>query len=114
LISTFCTWRKGAAEETLGLLLLPTGRPGCHFVGAHDEAAAAAIVALFSQLRGTAATLFLHRGADIQMRSTCISHGDKRWEGKTLDEMRKKKIMRRRKKLMNELGFLPSPNVLYL
>jgi hypothetical protein len=34
--------------------------------------------------------------------------------GKTLDEMRKKKMMRWRKKLMKELGFLPSPNVLYL
>jgi hypothetical protein len=33
---------------------------------------------------------------------------------KTLDEMRKKKMMRRRKTLMKELGFLPWPNVLYL
>jgi hypothetical protein len=59
-------------------------------------------------------TPFLHRGADIQTRSTCIGHGDKCWEGETLDEMKKKKVMRRRKKLMNELGFLPLPNVLYL
>jgi hypothetical protein len=36
-----------------------------------------------------AATSFLHRGADIQTRSTCISHEDKCWEGKTLDAMRK-------------------------
>jgi hypothetical protein len=49
--------------------------------------------------------LFLHRGADIQMRSTCIGHGDKCWEAKTLDAMRRRKMMRRRKKLMNELGF---------
>jgi hypothetical protein len=34
--------------------------------------------------------------------------------GKTLDEMRKRKMMQRRKKLMKELWFLPSPNVLYL
>jgi hypothetical protein len=34
--------------------------------------------------------------------------------GKTVDEMRKRKMMRRRKKLIKELGFLPSPNVLYL
>jgi hypothetical protein len=34
--------------------------------------------------------------------------------GKTLDEMRKRKIMRWRKKLMKELGFLPSPDVFYL
>jgi hypothetical protein len=33
---------------------------------------------------------------------------------KTLDGMRKKKMMRRRKILMKELGFLPWPNVLYL
>jgi hypothetical protein len=37
--------------------------------------------------------------------STCIGHGDKRCEGKTLDGMRKKKMMRRRKILMKELGF---------
>jgi hypothetical protein len=36
------------------------------------------------------------------------------WEGKTLDTMRKRKMMQQRRKLMNELGFLPSPNVLYL
>jgi hypothetical protein len=34
-----------------------------------------------------------------------ISHGDKRWKEKTLDEIRKKMMMRQRKKLMNELGF---------
>jgi hypothetical protein len=34
--------------------------------------------------------------------------------GKTLDEMRKKKMMRRRKKLMKDLGFLPSLDVPYL
>jgi hypothetical protein len=33
---------------------------------------------------------------------------------KTLDAMKKRKMMRRRKKLINELGFLPSPNMLYL
>jgi hypothetical protein len=59
-------------------------------------------------------TPFLPRGTDVQMRSTCIGHGDKSGEGKILDVMRKRKMMRRRKKLMNELGFLPSPNVLYL
>jgi hypothetical protein len=63
---------------------------------------------------GAAATPFLHRGTDIQTRSTCIGHGDKCWEEETLDEMRKRKMMWRRKKLMNELGFLASPNVLYL
>jgi hypothetical protein len=34
--------------------------------------------------------------------------------GKTLDEVRKRKMMQRRKIVMKELGFLPSPNMLYL
>jgi hypothetical protein len=34
--------------------------------------------------------------------------------GKTLDEVGKRKMMRRRKIVMKELGFLPSPNILYL
>jgi hypothetical protein len=34
--------------------------------------------------------------------------------GKTLDEVKRKKTMRRRKIVMKELGFLPSPNMLYL
>jgi hypothetical protein len=32
----------------------------------------------------------------------------------TLDEMKRKKMMRRKKKLMTGLGFLPSPNMLNL
>jgi hypothetical protein len=36
----------------LGLFLLPNGQPGRRFVGADDEAAAAAIVALFLLPRG--------------------------------------------------------------
>jgi hypothetical protein len=34
--------------------------------------------------------------------------------GKTLDEVRKRKMMRRRKIVMKELWFLPLPNMLYL
>jgi hypothetical protein len=33
---------------------------------------------------------------------------------KTLDEVKKRKMMRRRKIVMKELGFLPSPSMLYL
>jgi hypothetical protein len=33
---------------------------------------------------------------------------------KTLDEVRKRKMMRRRKIVMKELGFFSSPNMLYL
>jgi hypothetical protein len=34
--------------------------------------------------------------------------------GKTLDKVRKRKIMRQRKIVIKELGFLPSPSMLYL
>jgi hypothetical protein len=33
---------------------------------------------------------------------------------KTLDEIKERKMMRRRKNLMTELWFLPSPSMLYL
>jgi hypothetical protein len=42
----------GAAEGTLGLFLLPAGRPGRRFTGADDEATAASIDALFLLPRG--------------------------------------------------------------
>jgi hypothetical protein len=48
------------------------------------------------------------------MRFTCIGHGAKCWKEETLDEMKERKMMQRRKKLMTELGFLPSSNMLYL
>jgi hypothetical protein len=47
------------------------------------------------------------------MRSTCIGHGAKCGKEETLDEMKERKMMWQRKKLMTELGFLPSPYVLY-
>jgi hypothetical protein len=40
------------------------------------------------------------------MRFTCIGHGAKCWKEETLDKMEERKMMRRRKKLMTELGFL--------
>jgi hypothetical protein len=95
-----------AADGTLGLFLLPAGRLGRRFTRADDEATAAAIVA--------ATAPFLHRGADVQMRFTCVGHGAKCWKEGTLDEMKERKMMQRSKKLMTELGFLPSPNMLYL
>jgi hypothetical protein len=42
----------GAAEGTLSLFLLPTGRPGRRFTGADDDATAAAAVVLFLLPRG--------------------------------------------------------------
>jgi hypothetical protein len=56
----------------------------------------------------------LLRGTDVQMRFTCISHGAKCWKEETLDEIKERKMMWQRKRLMTELGFLPSPNMLYL
>jgi hypothetical protein len=50
-------------------------------------------------------TPFLHWGADVQKRSTRIGHGDKYWKEETLDEMKKKKMMRQKKKLITRLGF---------
>jgi hypothetical protein len=44
--------RPGAAEGTLGLFLLPAGRPGHRFTGADDEATSASIEALFLLPRG--------------------------------------------------------------
>jgi hypothetical protein len=44
--------RPGAADETLGLFLLPAGRPGRCFVGADDEAIAVGPVDLFLLPRG--------------------------------------------------------------
>jgi hypothetical protein len=59
-------------------------------------------------------TPFLHWGTDVQARSTRIGHGDRCWKEETLDELKRKKMMRGKEKLMTRLGFLPSPDVLYL
>jgi hypothetical protein len=44
-------WRgalgPGVVDETLGLFLLPAGRPGRRFAGADDEATTAGTVGLF-------------------------------------------------------------------
>jgi hypothetical protein len=61
-----------------------------------------------------AATPFLHRGTDVQARSTRIGHEDMCWKEETLDELKRKKMMWRKEKLMTGLGFLPKPDVLYL
>jgi hypothetical protein len=42
----------GAAKGTLGLFLLPAGRPGRRFTGADDEATKASVEALFLLPRG--------------------------------------------------------------
>jgi hypothetical protein len=52
-----------------------------------------------------AAAPFLHHGIDIQARFTCIGHG--RQASGTKNPRWGEKIMRRRKALMEELGFSP-------
>jgi hypothetical protein len=105
------TWRS---RGTFGLILATHRAAGTPFHQSRWWDCRGGDCSLVLTAAGVAPTPFLHCGADIQARSTCIGHGDKRWKGKTLDEIRNKKMMRWRKKQMNELGFLPSPNVLYL
>jgi hypothetical protein len=91
---TWCSrWNLGlilASHWAAGAPFRRSRRRGCH---SWDRR-------LILTAARAAATSFLHRGADIQMRSTCIGHGDRWREGKTLDAMRKRKMMRRRKKLI--------------
>jgi hypothetical protein len=104
----------GAAGKTLSLFLLPARRPGRRFTGADDEATAAVAAALFLLPRGrprprfsTGVRMLKHDPLASAMETSDVKE-------KTLDGMRKKKMMRRRKALMKELGFLPWQNVLYL
>jgi hypothetical protein len=64
---------------------------------------------LFFTAARAAATSLFHWSADVQTRSTCISHEDKILGGKTLDKMGKRKMMLRRKIVMKELGVFPKP-----
>jgi hypothetical protein len=104
----------GAVDDTLGLFLLPAGRPGHRFTGADDEATAASIEALFLLPQGQPRPHF-STGAPMFRRNSpasAIETGGGKEE--TLDELKRKKMMRRKEKLMTGLGFLPSPGVLYL
>jgi hypothetical protein len=86
----------GTAKDTLGLFLLPAGRPGRRFTRADDEATKVSVEALFFPTARAAAAPLLHRGAKVQARSTCISHGGTSWEKKTLDEFELSKMVRRK------------------
>jgi hypothetical protein len=96
------TWRS---RGNFGLILASNRAAGAPLRRSRTRGCHSSDCSLILTAAGAAATTFLYRGADIQTRSTCIGHGDKRCEGKTLDGMRKKKMMRRRKILMKELGF---------
>jgi hypothetical protein len=97
------------ADGTLGLFLLPGRTAGAplHRSGRRSYRSCDSSLVLIATRAATA--LLLHRGTDVQMRSTCIGHGAKCWKEETLDAMKERKMMRQRKKLMTELGFLPSP-----
>jgi hypothetical protein len=61
-----------------------------------------------------ATTSLLHQHTDVQIGTTSIRHREVAFgEGKTLDEMWRKKMMRRRKLVMKGLGFSLA-RVLYL
>jgi hypothetical protein len=47
-------------------------------------------------------TLLLNWGANVQTRSTRISHGGRSWEKETLDEFKGRKMMRRNKKYLSK------------
>jgi hypothetical protein len=76
----------GAASVTLGLFLLPGGRPGRRLAGAADDDPAVARVVMFLFFASTRATSASgrHRRAKIQTGVICISHEDK-GRKKTLD-----------------------------
>jgi hypothetical protein len=56
--------------------------------------------------------LLLHTG--IQIGTASISHWEVALGGKTLDEMWRKKTMRRRKLVMKGLGFFPNRQPLFI
>jgi hypothetical protein len=93
------------SKGNLGLILASYRAAGAPIHRSRRRGCHSCDCSLILTATGAATTPFLYRGANIQMRSTCIVHGDKRCEGKTLDGMRKKKMIRRRKILMKELGF---------
>jgi hypothetical protein len=96
------TWRS---RWHLGFIFTPGRTAGAplHQSGRRSYRSCDSILVL-TAARAAVAPL-LHWGADVQMRSTCISHGAKCWKEETLDEMKERKMMRRRKNLMTELGF---------
>jgi hypothetical protein len=95
------TWRS---RGHLGFILAPGRTAGASLHQSRRRCYRSCGSLVFTTAR-TAAAPFLHRGADVQARFTCIGHGDKRQGRKTLDGVRKKKMMRWRKALMKKLGF---------
>jgi hypothetical protein len=104
----------GVADGTLGLFLLPARRPGCRFTGANDEAIAASIEALFLLLRGWPRPRFSTRAPMFRHDSPASAMETGGGQEETLDELKRKKMMRRKEKLMTGLWFSPSPGMLYL
>jgi hypothetical protein len=104
----------GAAAETMGLFLLPTGQPGRRFIAMDDEAATAGSFDLFLLSRGRPRPRFSTGAPMFRCEPLASAMEDKCLEKKTLDEMRETEAMRRRKTVMKELGFFPSQRALFI
>jgi hypothetical protein len=77
--------RPGTSDETLGLFLLPAGRPGHHFSGADDEATTVGLVDLFLLPRGwprprfSTGALMFRRDPPASAMETSAGRKNPRW-----------------------------------
>jgi hypothetical protein len=82
----------GAADETLGLFLLPAGRPGRRFAGVDDEATAAGPVDLFLLPRGrprprfSIGALMFRRDPPASAMETNAEKKNPRWDEEQEDD----------------------------
>jgi hypothetical protein len=105
------TWKS---SRYLGFVLLPTGRPGRRFTDADDKATVEASFGLFLLLWGRPRPHFSICTPASRLAPPASAIRKLRlMRGKTLDEMWRKKTMRRRKLVMKGLGFSLA-GVLYL
>jgi hypothetical protein len=86
---------SGATKGTLGLFLLPAGRPRRRFTRADDEAAKASIEALFLLLRGRPRPRF-STGAPRFKRDPLASAMGAGNGKETLDEFERRKMVRQK------------------
>jgi hypothetical protein len=89
-----------AVGGTLGLFLLPTGRPGCHFTGVDDKASTVTIAALFLLLQGRPRPHCSIGAPRFRRDPPALAMETRVYPGETLDEKKKKMMMRRRKNLI--------------
>jgi hypothetical protein len=104
-----------AAASTLGLFLLPTGRPGHRFTDADDKATIEASFGLFLLPWGRLRPCFSISTPASRLAPPASAIEKLRLvEGKTLDEMWRKKTMQLRKLVMKGLGFFPNRRTLFI